>query len=912
MPGDARIGLCAERGFVSSLLARGSELMERKKHGILNGRVKVVTFGQVCLFLTLLVTWHVSAPAHAQAEPQVSSAPAPKRVVLLYTYGDGLPAYQKATPAFLSVMTAGGINLNDLFLEYLDLQRNHSAEYRQRLADSLRYKYAKSTPDLIVAVHTEALNFLLDEGKGLFPDVPVFSYLVVRPELIEAKNTGRRILIRPQSLDMKGTLEMALKMFPQTRRIVFVTGTAEQRLEHQAKRDFEPWRNKLEFDLTSDRSVEEILQSVASLPPQSTVIYCNVFSDKTGRTFIPRDIGKMVAKAANAPVFCLWDTLIGNGPIGGSLLSFEAEGTYAAKVVLDILNGKIVLTKPVTTLPTSKTYMFDWQQLKRWGVNENILPKGSVLVNQVPTLWEQYKGLVIGGIAAFLAQTLLVIGLLFQRYRKIRAEASLHQKTEELDQFFNVSLDLLCIANTDGYFLRLNAAAETILGYTHDELMARPFFDFIHPDDLLRTQEAVSIQLLQHKVIHFENRYRCKDGTYHWLDWTSVPVGNLIYAAARDITDRKQSEEALRESEARFRATFEQATVGVAHVSTEGRFLRINPKFCDIVGYSPAELLEFTDRDITHSDDLDADAKQINRLLRGEIRTYVLEKRYVRKDGGLVWARLTASLVRKESGEPDWLVTIIEDITARKEAASERIQLRNELAHVQRMSSMGLLSSALAHELNQSLGAILNNASTAQILISKPKGGDTEFGDILADIITDAMHAGEVIRKIRAIVKKEQTKFEQWNLNLLIEEVVELYRNVFNLEKISILLDLQTDFVHIKADRVQLQQVLMNLINNANEAMGESFSKKLKIRSTMQSPDMIIVSVSDSGTGIDEANKDKLFEPFFTTKKDGLGIGLRICRSIIEEHGGRIWVENNPDAGATFSFSLKVNGGESE
>ena len=885
--------------------------MEQNKHGILNRRVKLITFGQVCLFLTLLVTWHVIAPAHAQAEPQVSSAPAPKRVVLLYAYGDGLPAYQRATPAFLSVMTAGGINLNDLFFEYLDLQRNHSAEYRQKLADLLRYKYAKGKADLIVAVHTEALNFLLDEGKGIFPDAPVFSYLVVRPELIEAKNTGRRILIRPQSLDMKGTLEIALKMFPETRKIVFVTGTAEQRLEYQAKHDFEPWRNKLEFEYTSDRSVEEILQSVASLPPQSIVIYCNVFSDKTGRTFIPRNVGKMVAKAANAPVFCLWDTLIGNGPIGGSLLSFEAEGSYAAKVAHDILNGKIVLTKPVTTLPTSKTSMFDWQELKRWGVNENILPRGSVIVNRVPTLWEQYKGLVIGSIAVFIAQTLLVVGLLVQRNLKKKAESSLWRKTEELDRFFNVSLDVLCIANTDGYFLRLNPAAETILGYTRDELMARPFLDFIHPDDLLRTQEAVSIQRSQHRVIHFENRYRCKDGTYRWLDWNSVPVGNLIYAAARDITDRKRIEERLRESEDRFRATFEQATVGVAHVSTEGSFLRINPKFCDIVGYSSAELLERTYRDITHSGDFDADAKQWGRLLRGEIKNYVLENRYVRKDGGLAWGRLTVSLVRKKSGEPDWIITVLEDITAHKEAESERIQLRNELAHVQRISTINQLSSALAHELNQPLGAILNNASTAQILISKAKVEDTEFGEILADIITDATRAGEIIRRIRAIVKKEQTKFEQWNLNLLIEEVVELYRNVFNIEKISIVLDLQTDFLPIRADRIHIQQVLLNLINNANEAMSESSTKILKIRTTIQPPDMIIVSISDSGTGIDEAKKDKLFEPFFSMKRDGLGIGLRICRSIVEEHGGRIWVENNPDAGTTFSFSLKVYGGGS-
>ena len=377
------------------------------------------------IILMMLLIGQLSVPVHAQTEPQVLPAPAPKRVLLLYTYGDGLPGYQKATPAFLSVTTTAGIDINDLFFEYLDLQRNNNVEYRQKLADLLRYKYAKRQVGLIVTVHTAALNFLLDEAKELFPDAPIFSYLIVRPELIEAKNTRRRILQRPQSLDMGGTLEIALKMFPKTRKIVFVTGAAsgDRNLEHEAKRAFEPWRNKLEFQYTSDRSVEEMVQLVASLPPQSIVIYNNVFSDKTGQTFIPREVGKMVAKAANAPVFCLWDTLIGSGVIGGSLLSFEAEGTYAANVVLDMLNGKMLLTKPVTTLPTSKTYMFDCQQLKRWGVNESILPEGSVLVNRVPTLWEQHKALVIGGIAVFLAQTLLVIGLLIQRRRKVRAES---------------------------------------------------------------------------------------------------------------------------------------------------------------------------------------------------------------------------------------------------------------------------------------------------------------------------------------------------------------------------------------------------------------------------------------------------------------------------------------------------------
>jgi PAS domain S-box-containing protein len=128
-----------------------------------------------------------------------------------------------------------------------------------------------------------------------------------------------------------------------------------------------------------------------------------------------------------------------------------------------------------------------------------------------------------------------------------RAEQALRQKTEELDQFFNVSLDLLCIANTEGYFLRLNPAWERSLGYSREELMAKQFFDFIHPEDLVKTQKVVSTLTSQEKVLSFENRYRCKDGTYRWLEWTSAPAGNLIYAAARDVTERKQAEEALEE-----------------------------------------------------------------------------------------------------------------------------------------------------------------------------------------------------------------------------------------------------------------------------------------------------------------------------------------------------------------------------
>jgi PAS domain S-box-containing protein len=196
-------------------------------------------------------------------------------------------------------------------------------------------------------------------------------------------------------------------------------------------------------------------------------------------------------------------------------------------------------------------------------LRESALPNGSILINKGLTLWD-FKYYIIGGFAVLLAQTMLIIGLLVQRNLKKKAESSVRQKTEELDQFFNMSPDLLRIANTDGHFQRLNPACERILGYTREELMAKRFFDLIHPDDLNRTREVVSTLESQQKVLSYENRYRCKDGTYRWLEWRSAPVGNLIYAVARDVTKRKWAEDELRRHQEHLEELVRERTVELA------------------------------------------------------------------------------------------------------------------------------------------------------------------------------------------------------------------------------------------------------------------------------------------------------------------------------------------------------------
>jgi len=486
-----------------------------------------------------------------------------------------------------------------------------------------------------------------------------------------------------------------------------------------------------------------------------------------------------LSQVSRAPIFGILDVTLGNGITGGSLLSFKIVGDKAGERALEVFGGAKNQENIPDVLVVPSLPMFDWRQLKRWNLSESALPEGSRIINQEFTLWD-LKYYIIAALVFILAQSLLILMLLAQKRRRKSAEGSLRQKTDELDRFFSVTLDLLCIANTEGYFLRLNPAWEKVLGYSRKELMANRFLNFVHPDDLAGTQEAVSKLASQRELIHFENRYRCKDGTYRLLEWTAAPAGELIYAAARDITERMEAE--------------------------------------------------------------------------------------------------------------------VEDR-----------QRRDELAHLARISTMGELAGALAHEINQPLSAIMSNAQAAKRYLDAPNPDMEEVKEILRDIVKEDARAGEVINRLRTLLKKSKTELEPLDLNSIFQETIGLLHSDAVIRDVKVTTELDPRISCVRGDRVQLQQVALNLILNAFEAMNEQprGEKRVLIR-TWQKDSEVLAAVADSGVGISAGETEKIFKPFYTTKPQGLGMGLSISRSIINRHQGRIWVANNPDRGATFFLSLPV------
>jgi PAS domain S-box-containing protein len=256
---------------------------------------------------------------------------------------------------------------------------------------------------------------------------------------------------------------------------------------------------------------------------------------------------------------------------------------------------------------------------------------------------------------------------------RVKVQQALQAKTEELDRFFSVALDLLCILDFEGYFRRVNSQWEETLGYSVEEIEGTRFFEYIHPEDLEKTQATMSVLTdQQQKITNFVNRYRCQDGSYRWIEWRCVPVENLIYSAARDITHRIEIEAALQTSEARFRAFFEQAAVGVTLCNQQGRFIEFNQRFCDILGYSVEQLKKLTFKDITHPEEVERDWRSIQELWAGKIKTFAREKRYICPNGQVKWASLTVSLARNAEGIPEHTIAIIIDISDRMEADAAR------------------------------------------------------------------------------------------------------------------------------------------------------------------------------------------------------------------------------------------------
>jgi PAS domain S-box-containing protein len=388
-----------------------------------------------------------------------------------------------------------------------------------------------------------------------------------------------------------------------------------------------------------------------------------------------------------------------------------------------------------------------------------------------------------------------------------------------------------------------------------------------------------------------------------------ISISLPIMLLAGLVEEREEKSRALRESEARFRSMADTVPV-LMWMSGPDKFCTfVNQGWLAFTGRTPE--LELGDgwSSGIHPEDRERVLETYTEAFDTRQRL-MMDYRLRRFDGEYRWV-LDTGAPRFDAGGAflGYIGTVI-DITDRKRAEAELRLQREELAHVTRLSTMGELAASLAHELNQPLTAILSNAQAAQRFLARDPTNLKEMEEILQDIVKDNSRAGEVIKRMRTLVKKEAPDFAPLDMGGVISDVVLLAHSDAILHNVHLSLEVGPDLPPIRGDRVQLQQVVLNLLLNAFDAMADcpTSQREIKVRAGRGLGRMLMVAVSDKGTGISEENRETIFHPFYTTKRSGLGMGLSISRSIIEAHGGRLSVENNADRGATFYFSIPVVG----
>jgi PAS domain S-box-containing protein len=412
-----------------------------------------------------------------------------------------------------------------------------------------------------------------------------------------------------------------------------------------------------------------------------------------------------------------------------------------------------------------------------------------------------------------------------------------------------------------------------------------------------------------------QDPFQRRDGTLDWVRWEVRPwynaVGEIggIIMFTEVITDRKRAEEELRKRDEWLRLAAEGSYLGVWYWDELKKELSWDAATREMFGVpSDAEIALETFFETLHPDDRDR-VKQTWRHALESGTPYQIELRVQRPDGSICWIHVRGRGYCDEAGKPIRMMGIVLDITERKQAETELQQHRAELAHMTRVSTMGEMAASLAHEINQPLTAILSNAQAARRFLAADPADLNEVREILTDIIQDDTRAGEVIRRMRTLVKKEELEFVPLDLCAVISDVVLLAHSDAILHNIRVLQEVAPSLPRVRADRVQLQQVLLNLLLNAFDAMDSCPPNKREILLHAQRDGgrMVEIRVSDYGPGLAADKLEKIFEPFYTTKREGLGVGLSISRSIIEAHGGRLWAENNPDQGATFFFTVPIS-----
>lgn len=813
----------------------------------------------------------------------------------------------------------------EIYIEYMDSKRFPDSPNINAFLKRLESKYLNTIPDVIIVSDDAAFDLLKKFSGRIFPGIPVVFCGI--NDIKSTENLPPNYFGIIENLDIPGNIDLIKKLFPETKYIAAITDGTPTGLGTRAEIALTEKSNPdISYIYLNGESLstEELIFELKNLPKNAIAIAPAWYMDKTGKTYLNTESYPLIAQNCPVPVISTSASNIGLGVLGGKANSGIIQGTYAAEKTIEIIKSGIDASRTKVQTESRNKFMFDADAAERFSIPISALPKDSIIINRKYSFYERYTLLVIISTAVFLILVILIIMLTKLLLSRKRVEQELITKSEELEQYFSFALDLFCIADTKGHFLRVNNQWSQVLGYKIEELENKLFIDFVHPDDIDSTLAVLSDLAEQKEVVNFVNRYRAKNGSYRHIEWRSRPRGSVIFAAARDITERIRSENEIRESHRMLRENEENLritlnSIGDAVITTDidGRITRINPVAEKLTGWKSREAEGKQLSDVLKiinslsGNEIANPAKEI--ISSGKIIEFTDSTLLIGRDGKEYRIADSGAPIKNEDGTITGAVLVFRDMT-------REYSIQEQLNHSRKMDAIGRLAGGIAHDFNNMLAGIIGGAELLQMRLSEITDDPKLTGDIDI-IIKSATHASELSNRLLAFSRRQAAASVPTDVHQAIIGAISLLQNTVD-KRIVIQTEFNAESGIILGDPPQIQNVFLNLGINAAHAMPNGgilyFSTRCKNMSEdecesspfeLKPGSYIEITVTDTGCGINPEDITKIFDPFFTTKKQGsgTGLGLAAAYATIQQHNGAITVSSKLNEGTTFKIILPLS-----
>ncbi len=867
--------------------------------------------GRTIAFILLLVLVSAFSPGVAQAATPQKQV----KILVLHSYHKGLGWTDSISQGIEAALDKSHI-FYELFYEFLDSKRISDDEHIANLVSLLRHKYANKTFDAIILSDDFAFTFMLKYHDDLFSDTPVVFCGV---NYFEDHMIAGHPLITGvvEAFSLKGTIEGALHINPAVSRLVVINDSTITGLANRILLDnlAMQYQGRLRFDFIGFQTMLDIRKFCSLLPSDTVVLLSSFTRDSTGEVFSLERSADLITESSKVPVYSLWDFHLQHGVIGGQLTTGFSQGEKVAELALRILAGEPV--RSITVVKDSPNrYIFDYSVMQKFAVSEGQLPQGSMIINKPISFYSQYRTYVWQTVAAFIVLMAVICMISFNLVRRRNAENALRRSEQRLRTIFQAA-ETVAFVITDAAdpvpaIIEFSPGAEKIFACTREEMIGKPVSSLHLPEDVENFPE-------HHRFMRETKQGRSREITLLRSNGEQFPAlfsthplideSGKMWAAlgvSIDISAQKKTEAALRESTERFRETSELLPETIFEIDFQGNILFLNKSGMEQFGFTTEELAAGLNAyDFFPGEEKAKLARNVGRLMQGE--KIGLNEYLVRDKNAITYPVMTKSALIYRDGNPVGLRGFLIDITEKK-------QLEEDFHKAQRMESIGTLAGGIAHDFNNILMGIQGRTSLS--LIHLP---DTSpIKEHLVCIEDYVKNASTLTSQLLGFARSGRYNLQSTDINEMVENSATMFGRTK--KELTLRQRLQEGLPPARVDGSQIEQVLLNLYVNAWQAMPSGGRLEIATRHSdieetqaalldLAPGRYIEISVTDSGTGIDEAIQPKIFEPFFTTKARGRGTGLGLASAygIARNHHGTIRVTSKKGEGSTFTVYLPAS-----